>query len=373
MMEAILEFFPMAPKEDILALARNTATVESEEAICALQRDFWRKHDGISLMGISATALTRYQSNDPEFTWDHKILGISELDGAATANVILRCLSSEGGGTTLVTEKTEFGKFYTQMYSTSGRPMLFATTASDEIEHQFSNRCFMIEMDPADLKAVHMKIAERYNGKQKKTKAKEIREEIRTIPKYVDVMIPYAERIAKMWHTYNVVSSRTLQDFFRLIHGVTILHYKHRKTKNHILMSTPQDYDLARQIFCGLKVKLSGPTLKTLHAIQDMEKTYGDEFMRVVHRPDELVQEVKGFTVEEISDHALKSGSQAYKDVTEMMNQGLLKRVKWKVDEISRKPYLYFTSEYARKGTKLPSWKELTGRGTKAYIVKGCE
>jgi len=368
LMLGVLKFFPVAHRQDVIThnvLLKKCLNENNMVKFNQTEKDFWNKFDGLLLDGMSGQAIKRYLANEEWFSWDNKILAIGELDSAIMAQPLLRTLSSEGGGVSMVTEKSATGRFHTLLYSTDGRPMLFATTASDAVEHQFANRCVMIEIGQNNgyLHKVHEKIGLKYSHEVVESDYKQIRKELKRMKPIDGVIIPYAPLISKYWYKTHPASNRTLQDFFRLIHGVTVLHHRQRKKRNGYLLSTPQDYELARQIFCGMKLKLTAPLLKTLHALEELEK---DTCEREVQT--KLV--ISAYTLDEIADYSFKSPRRVYDDLMELMNQGLISRVKWTgYDGSPNKPFIYHLSEFAKSDLKIESWEKLTGEKIDCYSV----
>jgi len=367
LMLGILKFFPVAHRQDVIVhnvLLKKCLTENNMIKYNKVEKDFWKKFDGILLDGMSGQAIKRYLANEEWFSWDNKIMAIGELDSAVMAAPLLRTLASEGGGISMVTEKSASGKFYTMLYSTDGRPMLFATTASDAVEHQFANRCVMIEIGQNNgyLHSVHEKIGLKYANKVIESEYKLIQKEIKRMKPIDGVVIPYAPMIAENWYKTHPTSNRTLQDFFRLIHGVTVLHYRQRKKINGQLISTPQDYELARQIFCGMKLKLTAPLLKTLHALEELEN---DKCERVTQK----TLTVSAYTLDEIAEYSFKSPRRVYDDLMELMNQGLITRSRWTNSESPNKTFIYYLSEFAKSDIDIQSWEQLTGETINCYTV----
>jgi len=180
------------------------------------------------------------------------------------------------------------------------------------------------------------------------------------------VLIPFASDVATPWYSHTPTSNRTLNDFYRLIKGVALMHYRTRKVKNGWLVATPADYDIARQIFCGMKLKLSAPLLKTLHALQALEVDRPE--MRLV---EGQLGEANVHTYAEIADEAYKSEQQLYDDLAKLADVGLVKKARWMNDPDGqyKKRSVFYLTEFAKNDIIIKSWKELKGEESGAYTV----
>src|SRR5438105_5388574 len=99
----------------------------------------------------------------------HKILAISEEEGAERASYALKLLQSEGKLTIASTGKNpQSGRLETQEYHVEGPVMIFLTTTSVEIDEELLNRCIVLTVDEdrAQTRAIHerQRFAETIDG-----------------------------------------------------------------------------------------------------------------------------------------------------------------------------------------------------------------
>jgi DNA primase catalytic core len=88
----------------------------------------------------------------------HKILAISEEEGAEQASYALKLLQSEGQLTIASTGKDPHtGKLVTEEYRVEGPVMIFVTTTKIEIDEELLNRCIVLTVDEdrEQTRAIH--------------------------------------------------------------------------------------------------------------------------------------------------------------------------------------------------------------------------
>jgi len=88
----------------------------------------------------------------------HRILAISEEEGASRASYALKLLQSEGEITIASTAKdADTGNLVTQEYRVEGPVMIFLTTTAISIDEELMNRCLVLSVDEgrAQTEAIH--------------------------------------------------------------------------------------------------------------------------------------------------------------------------------------------------------------------------
>ncbi len=93
-----------------------------------------------------------------ETSLKHRILAISEEEGAARASYALKLLQSEGEITIASTAKdADTGNLVTQEYRVEGPVMIFLTTTAISIDEELMNRCLVLSVDEgrAQTEAIH--------------------------------------------------------------------------------------------------------------------------------------------------------------------------------------------------------------------------
>jgi len=176
-----------------------------------------------------------------ETSLQHKILAISEEEGASNASYALKLLQSEGEVTIASTGKdNDSGQLVTQEYTVKGPTMLFMTTTAIDIDEELLNRCLLLSVNEsrAQTQAIHhlQRGRRTLNGFQDQLQ----RETIMTLHRHAQQLLrplrvinPYADQL-----TFISNKTRTRRDhekYLTLIDGIALLHQYQRaiKTLSH--------------------------------------------------------------------------------------------------------------------------------------------
>ena len=223
-----------------------------------------------------------------ETSLKHKILAISEEEGASNASYALKLLQSEGEVTIASTGKdNDSGQLVTQEYTVKGPTMLFMTTTAIDIDEELLNRCLVLSVNESreQTQAIHQIQRSRrtLNGFEDKLE----REAITTLHRHAQSLLkpltiinPYADQL-----TFLSNKTRTRRDhekYLTLIDSIALLHQYQRsvKTVNHngdvieYIEVTLDDIELANQLADEVLGRtlddLPPQTRKLLNQIQTM-------------------------------------------------------------------------------------------------------
>ena len=204
----------------------------------------------------------------------HKILAVSEEEGASRAAYALKLLQSEGKLNIASTGKDPVtGKHVTHEYVVEGPVMIFLTTTAQDVDEELLNRCIVLTVneEQEQTRAIHRK--------QREAQTREglwMREERMDILK----LHRNAQRLLKPVHVviehlkdqgFPDAMTRTRRDhakFLTLIQAITLLYQHQRETKRETrhgrtleyIEATEADVELARQ----LSAQVLGPSLDEL-------------------------------------------------------------------------------------------------------------
>jgi DNA primase catalytic core len=167
----------------------------------------------------------------------HKILAISEEEGASRASYALKLLQSEGELTMASTGKDpETGNLITQTYRVEGPVMIFLTTTAIDIDEELLNRCIVLTVDEgrAQTEAIHRlqrqkRTLEGLQAKQIKQSLTTLHQNAQRLLKPLAVVNPYAEQL-----TFLSDKTRTRRDhdkYLTLIDAIALLHQHQRPVK----------------------------------------------------------------------------------------------------------------------------------------------
>jgi DNA primase catalytic core len=220
----------------------------------------------------------------------HKILAISEEEGAHNASYALKLLQSEGEVTIASTGKDEnTGDLVTKEYRVEGPVMLFMTTTAIDIDEELLNRCLVLSVNEsrAQTRAIHAaqrhsRTLEGLQSKIKKTELTQLHRHAQQLLKPLAVINPFADQL-----TFLDDKTRTRRDhekYLTLIDSITLLHQYQREVKTiehngeavEYIEVTLDDIEvankLAHEILGRTLDELPPQTRKLLGRIQEMVK-----------------------------------------------------------------------------------------------------
>ncbi len=167
----------------------------------------------------------------------HKILAISEEEGAHTASYALKLLQSEGEVTIASTGKDDStGQLITREYKVEGPVMLFLTTTAIDIDEELLNRCLVLTVNESreQTEAIHRaqrlkRTLQGLEAKQQKSLILQLHRNAQRLLKSLAVINPYADQL-----TFLSDKTRTRRDhekYLTLIDSIALLHQYQREIK----------------------------------------------------------------------------------------------------------------------------------------------
>jgi len=167
----------------------------------------------------------------------HKILAITEEEGAHNAAYALKLLQSEGEVTIASTGKDEnTGEMVTREYRVEGPVMLFMTTTAIDIDEELLNRCLVLSVNETreQTKAIHQaqrksRTLEGLQNKLKKEQITKLHRDAQQCLRPLSVINPYADQL-----TFLDDKTRTRRDhekYLTLIDSIALLHQHQRDIK----------------------------------------------------------------------------------------------------------------------------------------------
>ncbi len=188
----------------------------------------------------------------------HKILAISEEEGAHTASYALKLLQSEGEVTIASTGKDDSsGQLVTREYKVEGPVMLFLTTTAIDIDEELLNRCLVLTVNESreQTEAIHRaqrlkRTLQGLESKIKKEQVLQLHRNAQRLLKPLAVINPYADQL-----TFLSDKTRTRRDhekYLTLIDSIALLHQYQRDIKTlgtlEYIEVTASDIALANQL-----------------------------------------------------------------------------------------------------------------------------
>ena len=178
----------------------------------------------------------------------HKILAISEEEGAARASYALKLLQSEGELTIASTGKNPTsGRLETQEYHVEGPVMIFLTTTAVEIDEELLNRCIVLTVDEdrEQTRAIHelQRRGETLEGliaREERASVLNLWRNAQRLLRPVRVVNPFASRLR-----FPDGSTRMRRDhtkYLALIRSIALAKQHQRERKTHPAPSGPIEY-----------------------------------------------------------------------------------------------------------------------------------
>jgi DNA primase catalytic core len=167
----------------------------------------------------------------------HRILAISEEEGASQAAYALKLLQSQGVLTMASTGKDPVsGQLVTQTYEVEGPTMLFLTTTAIDVDEELMNRCLVLSVNESREQTQHIHALQRKRrtlaGLLQHADKKHIitrHQHAQRLLRPLNVVNPYAQKL-----TFMDDKTRTRRDhekYLTLIDTIALLHQYQREVK----------------------------------------------------------------------------------------------------------------------------------------------
>ena len=192
----------------------------------------------------------------------HKVLAISEEEGAETASYALKMLQSEGELSIISTGKDgSSGRLVTHEYRVQGPVMILLTTTRIELDEELQNRCLVLTVDESreQTERIHRMQRERETlegllAEEEKPKIRRLMQNAQRILRPVRVMNPYAPQLEFLASRLRM--RRDHEKYLTLIRAIAFLGQYQRPTKTaehqgkavEYVEVTPADIALANRI-----------------------------------------------------------------------------------------------------------------------------
>lgn len=167
----------------------------------------------------------------------HKILAISEEEGASNASYALKLLQSEGEVSIASTGKNALtGNLETQEYRVEGPVMLFSTTTAIDLDEELLNRCLVLSVDESreQTQAIHAAQRSRrtldgLRAGEDKAWLTQLHQNAQRLLRPLRVVNPYAEQLTFLSDKTRM--RRDHEKYLALIDVIALLHQHQREIK----------------------------------------------------------------------------------------------------------------------------------------------
>nr|WP_320133186.1 hypothetical protein [uncultured Holophaga sp.] len=167
----------------------------------------------------------------------HKILSISEEEGARQASYALKLLQSEGRVTMASTGKDpNTGMLVTHDYTVEGPVMLFLTTTAVDLDEELLNRCLVLTVDESreQTRAIHsrqrsLETLEGFVARRERERLTRLHRNAQRLLQPLAVVNPYADQLS--FRDDQTRSRRDHVKYLTLIRSIALLHQFQREVK----------------------------------------------------------------------------------------------------------------------------------------------
>ena len=227
-----------------LAVMIQSTSAAGKSALMDAVLSFVPEEDRIQYSAMTGQSLFYMGSLDVK----HKILAISEEEGASNASYALKLLQSDGQLTIASTGKdTKTGKLTTQEYKVEGPVMIFSTTTAIDIDEELLNRCIVLTVDEdrTQTQAIHdwQRFQETLEGlmaSQEREAIVRVHRNAQRLIEPLKVINPFAKQL-----TFLSDKTRTRRDhkkYLTLIRTIALLHQYQREIKTTYYQGEPIQY-----------------------------------------------------------------------------------------------------------------------------------
>ena len=167
----------------------------------------------------------------------HKVLAISEEEGAREAAYALKLLQSQGELTIASTGKDPVtGRLITHEYKVEGPVMLFLTTTAIEVDEELLNRCLVLSVNESreQTRAIHTLQRQRRTlagllERSERERITKTHQNAQRLLRALPVVNPFAERLSFIDSAPR--NRRDHEKYLSLIEAVALVHQYQRLTK----------------------------------------------------------------------------------------------------------------------------------------------
>jgi DNA primase catalytic core len=270
--------------DEPLAIIIQSSSAAGKTKLMDAVLDFVPEEERIRYSAMTGQSLFYFEGQELK----HKILAVSEEEGAERASYALKLLQSEGQLTIASTGKDpQSGRLVTNEYHVEGPVMIFLTSTSPEIDEELLNRCIVLTVDEDrdQTRAIHrlQREGETLEGliaREEKQTILRLHRNAQRLLRPIRVINPYARAL-----TFVDGRTRTRRDhmkYLTLIRTIALLHQHQRPRKTHehrgqrieYIEVEPRDIAIANELaheVLGRSLDELAPQSRRLVAILDRE------------------------------------------------------------------------------------------------------
>jgi hypothetical protein len=197
----------------------------------------------------------------------HKVLAVSEEEGAERASYALKLLQSEGELSIASTGKDgTTGRLVTHTYRVKGPVAIFLTTTAVDVDEELLNRCLVLSVDEdrEQARAIHVRQREQETleglvAARRRREVLKVHQDAQRLLEPVAVVNPFATKLA-----FSDARTRTRRDhvkYLTLIRAIALLHQHQRPRKTASVDGVPVSFIEVTRADVVLANRLAGSVL----------------------------------------------------------------------------------------------------------------
>jgi hypothetical protein len=227
-----------------LAVIVQSTSAAGKSSLMEACLAFVPEEERIQYSAMTGQALFYMTSTDIK----HKVLAISEEEGASRAAYALKLLQSEGRLTIAAPTKDPVtGMLETKPYHVEGPVMIFMTTTAIDVDDEMLNRCLVLAVDEnrEQTRAIHQlqreaETLEGFIAKEERTHLLKLHQNAQRLLKPLAVVNPYGRDL-----TFPDTATRMRRDhtkYLALIRAIALVHQHQREIKTMMHRGQPKAY-----------------------------------------------------------------------------------------------------------------------------------
>lgn len=342
--------------------------------------EFLPKEKVIIRKRISETTFTYWHNIkfEPEWTWDGKILYLEDLGNNILNSEVFKVFSTNQLGQ--VNYSTIIKNQFPLEIGIRGKPVIVLTIATANPNHELLRRFPICNLDTTEdqTKLILKRKAELAQKGINPSYDNDIMESLKFLKK-VKVKIPFANKLANVLSTKNIIIRTTFDRFLDYIKFSSAIHqYKREEDEDGFLIAKKQDYDVARSamekttsnVFSIPLTKNQRRILDTFIKIKDKKLTIA--FSQPLSNYNENKREFPMCSVSDLEPYiTFISDKTLRKELDKLTEFGFLVKDKEKRDT-SFKPVMIY-GFIGNLEVKFPKWEELREIAIETKEVKEVE
>lgn len=303
----------------------------------------WDTEIAITRSRISETALTYWHNTEkePEWTWDGKVLYLSDISNRILNSDVLKTyMSDESQATITIDNKAKD-------FEITGKPVLFLSSVSASVGHELLRRMPIMTLDESNeqtQRIIQKQLSDAATSGWNRNLIEYDKNLIKALAELqqVTVIIPFAERLLQLFKG-GIIMRTVVKRFLDYIRASAALHQKQRKKEDGEVLAEGKDYDNAVMV---LKATTCNSAMIPLTKRQTrILKLFTDDEHKQV---SDLLPKVTF-----CSENTLR------KDLDRLAESGFIEKEQDMYAENSKKPVMLWRRKIHEE-MKIPSWKELS-------------